>query len=374
MRTTRRVTLFWTLAAAALASIATVLALPGGGGATTQERPANTAEPRITGAASVGSTLSTSNGSWTNAPTSFAYQWLRCAADGGRPDGSDCAAIGGATTAKYVAAVADVDHRLRVRVTATNADGSQAATSNATARVRQPDAGRPVNVAAPTLSGTPAQGQTLHVAPGTWNGRQPITFTFRWLRCDGAGNNCIIQSGFSDDAYVLREGDVGKTIRARVIARNGAGETSRLTAQSQAVSGPQGPEGVITLPTGEKSIPATSVPSDQNLVVDQVRFATNPVRSRTAPFEVQIRVKDTRGFVVRDALVFFRSTPLVTRNAQDQATGQDGWLRLTVTPEVDFPALRNGYSLQFYVKAYRKGDPALAGVAGTRLVQVPLAK
>ena len=62
MRTTRRVTLFWTLAAAALASIATVLALPGGGGATTQERPANTAEPRITGAASVGSTLSTSNG------------------------------------------------------------------------------------------------------------------------------------------------------------------------------------------------------------------------------------------------------------------------------------------------------------------------
>ena len=45
-----------------------------------------------------------------------------------------------------------------------------------------------------------------------------------------------------------------------------------------------------------------------------------------------------------------------------------------LTPEVDFPALRNGYSLQFYVKAYRKGDPALAGVAGTRLVQVPLAR
>jgi len=159
-----------------------------------------------------------------------------------------------------------------------------------------------------------------------------------------------------------------------VIGRNSVGETSRLTAQSQAVSGPQGPEGVITLPTGEKSIPATSVPSDQNLVVDQVRFATNPVRSRTAPFEVQIRVKDTRGFVVRDALVFFRSTPLVTRNAQDQRTGQDGWLTLTITPERDFPALRNGYSLQFYVKAYRQGDPVLGGIAGTRLVQVPLSR
>jgi hypothetical protein len=374
MRTTRRATLVRTLAAAALASLATVLLLPGGGGATTQGRPSNTAEPRITGSAAVGSTLAASTGSWTGQPSSFAYQWLRCPEGGGRPDGSDCAAIGGATTATYVVATGDVDHRIRVRVTATNADGSQTVASNATGRVRQPDAGRPVNTAPPALSGTPAEGQTLHVTPGTWNGRQPITFTFRWLRCDGSGNNCILQPGSSDDAYVLREGDIGKTIRARVVARNSRGEATRLTAQSSAVQGPQGPEGVITLPNGEKSIPATSVPADQNLVVDQVRFATNPVRSRSEPFEVQVRVKDTRGFVVRDALVFFRSTPLVTTNAQDQATGQDGWLRLTVTPEVDFPALRNGYSLQFYAKAYRKGDPALGGIAGTRLVQVPLAR
>ena len=39
-----------------------------------------------------------------------------------------------------------------------------------------------------------------------------------------------------------------------------------------------------------------------------------------------------------------------------------------------FPALRNGYSLQFYVKAYRQGDPVLGGIAGTRLVQVPLSR
>lgn len=374
MRTTRRHTLVWTIAVAALASLTTVLALPGGGGAAAQAAPANTAEPRITGSASVGSTLSASTGSWTGNPTSFSFQWVRCPRDGGKPDGSDCAAIGGAATAKYVVAAADVDRRLRVRVTAANADGQQTVASNATPRVRQPDAGRPVNVAAPTLSGTPAQGQTMHVTPGTWNGRQPITFTFQWLRCDTRGNNCIRQAGFDDDAYVLREGDVGKTIRARTIARNSRGQASALTAPSATAQGPQGPAGVITLPSGEKSIPASSVPADQNLVVDQVRFSTSPVRSRTAPFEVQIRVKDTRGYVVRDALVFFRSTPLVTQNAQDQATGQDGWLRLTVTPERDFPALRSGYSLQFYVKVHRQGDPTLGGVSGTRLVQVPLAR
>jgi hypothetical protein len=30
--------------------------------------------------------------------------------------------------------------------------------------------------------------------------------------------------------------------------------------------------------------------------------------------------------------------------------------------------------VQFFVKAYGKGDPALAGISGTRLVQVATAK
>jgi hypothetical protein len=375
MRTTRKIGALWTLAAAALASLATVLALPAGSGAVTQAAPTNTAEPRISGSATVGSTLTASQGTWTGSPTGYAYQWVRCSRGGGLPSGADCAAIGGATTTKYVAATADVDHRLRVRVTASNADGSKTVASNATGLVRAADEGKPVSVQAPTLTGTAAQGQTLHVTPGTWNGRQPITFTFRWLRCDTAGNNCIVQQGFQDDAYVLREGDVGKTIRARVIARNSSGDASRLTAPSPTVQGPQtppGPAGVITLPNGEKSIPVTSVPSDQRLVVDQVQFSPNPIRSRTEPITVRVKVKDTRGYVVRDALVFLRSTPLVTRNAQDQKTGQDGWLQLTVTPERDFPELRPAYSVQFFVKAFRQGDPELAGVAGYRLVQVPL--
>ena len=372
MRATRRISLVWTLAVASLTALATVLVLPGGGGAVTNAAPDNTTEPRITGTATVGSTLASSQGSWTGSPTSFAYQWVRCPQGGGLPSGADCAAIGGATTTRYVVATADVDHRLRVRVTASNADGSKTVASNATPVVRANDAGRPRNTEAPTISGTAAQGQTLHVSPGTWNGQQPITFTFNWLRCDASGNNCIVQAGFRDDAYALREGDVGKTVRARVIARNSRGEASVLTAQSPVVQGPQGPAGVITLPNGEKSIPVTSVPSNERLVVDQVQFSPNPLRSRTDQFSVRIKVKDTRGYVVRDALLFVRSTPLVTRNAQDQRTGQDGWLQLTVTPERDFPELRPAYAVQFFVKAYRQGDPPLAGVAAYRLVQVQL--
>ena len=159
----------------------------GAAAAVTTAAPDNTTEPRISGSAVVGSELTASQGSWTGSPTSFAYQWVRCPRGGGLPTGADCATIGGATTTKYVVATADVDRRLRVRVTASNSDGSKTVASNATALVRAADAGRPANVQAPTLSGAAAQGQTLHVTPGTWNGQQPITFTFNWLRCDTGG-------------------------------------------------------------------------------------------------------------------------------------------------------------------------------------------
>jgi len=322
MRTTRRTTLLSTLLAAALASLATVLALPAGGSAVTQAKPVNTVEPRISGAATVGSTLTASQGSWDNSPTTFSYQWVRCPSGGGQSDGGNCATIGGATTTSYIVSTAEVNRRLRVRVTASNADGSTTVASNATALITNTGTGRPRNVQPPTISGTPSQGQTLRVTTGTWNGQQPITYTFNWLRCDTSGNNCVQQPGFNDDAYVVREGDVGKTIRARGNARNNRGDASRLTAQTAVVTGPQGPAGVITLPNGEKSIPASSVPANESLVVDQTTFGTNPVRSRTAPFQVRIKIKDTRGYVVRDALVFFRSTPLVTQNAQDRRTGR----------------------------------------------------
>src|SRR4029078_8180088 len=115
-----------------------------------------------------------------------------------------------------------------------------------------------------------------------------------------------------DDAYGLREGDVCKTIRARVIQRNSSGDASRLTAPSPTVQGPQtqpGPAGVITLPNGEKSIPVTSVPSDQRLVVDQVQFSPNPIRSRTEPITVRVKVKDTRAHAIPDAPLSLSCTP-----------------------------------------------------------------
>jgi hypothetical protein len=56
--------------------------------------------------------------------------------------------------------------------------------------------------------------------------------------------------------------------------------------------------GVITLRTA-KSVDAKDVPKDQRLVVDQVTFSPNPVTSVNQTISVRIKVKDTRGNVVR---------------------------------------------------------------------------
>ena len=102
-------------------------------------------------------------------------------------------------------------------------------------------------------------------------------------------------------------------------------------------------------------------------------FSPNPVRTRSEPIRITVKVRDTRTFVVRDALVFIRSTPVVTQTPPETKTGQDGTIAFTVQPETDFP-IRNGYSVQFFVRARKEGDRPLAGIAGFRLVQVATAR
>lgn len=73
---------------------------------------------------------STTNGTWTNEPTGYAYQWERCNATGG-----ECAAISGATSSKYTPVEADVGHTLVAKVTAKNSGGEASEVSLATNKV-----------------------------------------------------------------------------------------------------------------------------------------------------------------------------------------------------------------------------------------------
>jgi hypothetical protein len=136
-----------------------------------------------------------SPGQWTNNPASYAYQWTRCPQSGGRPDASDCAAIGGATTRSYVVTASSVDRRLRVRATATNATGSATAASNATAVVRAAppppvatgcpagnDAIRPDQISSPARLLVDRQRIS---PPVVTRGTQTLTVRFRVSACGG---------------------------------------------------------------------------------------------------------------------------------------------------------------------------------------------
>jgi hypothetical protein len=87
-------------------------------------KPANTALPTISGTPQENSTLTGSNGTWTNSPTDYTYSWFRCATNG-----SSCAAINGATKNTYALTSADIGATIRFHVVASNSAGNDAADS-----------------------------------------------------------------------------------------------------------------------------------------------------------------------------------------------------------------------------------------------------
>jgi hypothetical protein len=97
--------------------------------------PSNTTLPSISGTAQQGQALSTSKGTWTGSPTSYAYQWQDCDSSG-----ASCAAISGATSSSHTLTANDTSHTVRVVVTATNSAGSATATSTPTQAVTAPSA------------------------------------------------------------------------------------------------------------------------------------------------------------------------------------------------------------------------------------------
>jgi hypothetical protein len=189
--------------------------------------PQNTALPQVSGTAKEGQTLTASNGTWSNTPTSYAYQWRRCASDG-----RACGDITGATKQTYDVAAADIGHTLRVVVTATNADGNASATSAATDVVDSKSG--PTNSVKPAVTGTATVGQELRVSRGTWS-PTPTSFGFQWQRCTSTGTDCLNVVGATSSSYGVRSADVDHRMRALVTAHTAAGRSTVASSPSSVV-------------------------------------------------------------------------------------------------------------------------------------------
>ncbi|HEY2940450.1 MAG TPA: DNRLRE domain-containing protein [Gaiellaceae bacterium] len=137
--------------------------------------PVNSALPAISGSTRVGQVLNASNGTWSDNPTAYSYQWRTCDLAG-----ANCANISGATASTYTIVAANEYKTFRVVVTATNAAGSGVAATSAatdmalrvcgtgeavTATITAPTGTHPTVSGSPTISAsaTSARGKVTLV-------------------------------------------------------------------------------------------------------------------------------------------------------------------------------------------------------------------
>jgi hypothetical protein len=197
---------------------------------------------------SVGVQLEVSSGEFTGtAPIVYSYKWEDC---GSRGEG--CAAIPGATMASYIPQSSDSGHALKVIVLASNAGGSDEASSVLTNVVPSPPAGSPpspapkapTNSALPTLSSaSPLVGSPLVVSTGRWNETVSV-YTYQWWRCHTSGlattegrGGCFPIGGAVGSIYVPSAADLGYSLFAAVTASNSSDlASSASSAHSNAVT------------------------------------------------------------------------------------------------------------------------------------------
>lgn len=216
--------------------------------ATDQAVPVSASPPRISGRAVEGQTLSESHASWSNSPTSYAYQWEDC--DG---YGRNCAPIPGATAQTYPLTGHDLRHTVRVLESATNTAGTSGAVASAPTSIVSPPGHShqpPWNAGPPRIDGAAYVGGRLQASTGAWAGTAPFFYRYQWQRCRG---RCASIAGATRPAYTLVAADFGARIRVVVRASNRAG-VGRAVSIRTAPAGPS--DASIRLPLARALTPS----------------------------------------------------------------------------------------------------------------------
>jgi hypothetical protein len=184
--------------------------------------------PVVTGKVAVGWPLSTTSGTWTNAPTGYVYQWQRCSAVG-----TNCVNIASSTTSHYKLVPADLGHKIRSEVLASNGSGSATTGYAPSVPTSVVAARKPVIVTLPKVSGLARVGSSLKVNTGSWK-NWPASYAYQWLLCTASGTSCKPIAGARSSSFLLVVADLGHKLKAKVTATNALGSVAVTTSNASA--------------------------------------------------------------------------------------------------------------------------------------------
>jgi len=100
-----------------------------------------------------------------------------------------------------------------------------------------PGKAAPVASAAPTISGSVVQGQTLSATNGSWTGPTG-SYALQWSRCNSGGGACAAVAGETSATHLLAVADLGSTMRVSVVSTNKNGSSVATSDATAVVSAP----------------------------------------------------------------------------------------------------------------------------------------
>jgi hypothetical protein len=228
----------------------------------------------------------------------------------------------------------------------------------------------------PLISGTAQEGQTLKASSGTWNGTSPITYAYRWLRCDSQGAGCSNIGGATSSSYQVKSADVGHRLRVRVTATNADGSATSTSNETAVVTAKAAPppvtvNGCPAAGTGALDVAQISPPA--RLVIDGQVSAPSPITRNVTDLQLRFHVSACNGRSIGNALVYATAIPFQQFSVPAEVTTDaTGWATLVLHRESGFPASARQQILAVFSRARKSGESPLGGVTGSRLVSFPV--
>jgi hypothetical protein len=225
--------------------------LEGPGSVPAPQPPVNTGAPVVSGTTQQGKTLTISNGTWNNSPTSYSYKWQDCDSAG-----NNCVNIANAAAQTYTLTSADVNHTVRSIVTAMNTGGSVSVTSAQTAVVTAIPTPPTVQITSPANNATVSGSQTVAASASDAEGVTSVQFK---LDNNNLGS-AVTTAPYSVSWDTTKAANGNHTLTA--VATNKSNLTTTSTAVTvnvqNVVTPPPSPANLIANPSFETAASATA--------------------------------------------------------------------------------------------------------------------